>query len=104
MKKQTPSVAINLFGVVFARNEHQPISQRTQWHEAIHTNQMQELLFVGFYLWYGIEWFIRLIQFRNMHEAYRNISFEREAYSNDTNNGYLINRKHYAFIKHLKKV
>lgn len=33
-----------------------------------------------FYLLYGIEWLIRLIQYRNFHDAYRRISFEKEAY------------------------
>lgn len=33
-----------------------------------------------FYLLYGFEWLMRLIQLRNPHDAYRQISFEREAY------------------------
>lgn len=33
-----------------------------------------------FYLLYGIEWLIRLIQYRNPHDAYHQISFEKEAY------------------------
>lgn len=33
-----------------------------------------------FYLLYGMEWLIRLIRYRNPHDAYRQISFEREAY------------------------
>lgn len=42
--------AINLFGVLFARKECKPLSERTINHEAIHTAQMRELLYVGFIL------------------------------------------------------
>ena len=34
---------------------------------------------VFFYLWYVLEWFVRLFIDKNGHTAYRNISFEREA-------------------------
>ena len=93
--------AINLFGLVFARKEFKPISERTINHELIHTAQMRELLFVFFYLWYGIEWIVRLIQCRDSKEAYLNISFEREAYSNQNNLGYLKARKKYRNFKYL---
>ena len=45
-----------------------------------HTAQMKEMLYIFFYLWYVVEWIIRLFMKGN---AYRNISFEREAYSNE---------------------
>jgi hypothetical protein len=49
-------------------------------HERIHLRQQTEMLVLLFYLWYGVEFLIRLIQLGNKREAYRNISFEREAY------------------------
>lgn len=42
--------AINLFGIVFARRECRPLSEVTLRHEAIHTRQMRETGYVGFYL------------------------------------------------------
>lgn len=39
--------AINLFGVIFARKECRPLSETTINHEAIHTEQMKDLLYVG---------------------------------------------------------
>ncbi len=69
--------AINLFGVVFARKECRPLSTSTVNHEAIHTEQMKELLYIGFYVCYVVEWLVRLFMKGN---AYRNISFEKEAY------------------------
>lgn len=94
-------MAINLFGFIFARKEFKPISERTLSHERIHTAQMKELLYIFFYLWYGIEWLIRLIQYRDRLSAYYNISFEREAYSNQSDLGYLNARKWFEFTKYL---
>ncbi|SHF48810.1 hypothetical protein [Dysgonomonas macrotermitis] len=94
-------IAINLFGIIFARKEYKQISDTILNHEQIHTKQMQELLYLFFYLWYGIEWIVRLIQYRNAKAAYYNISFEREAYSNQVDLGYLGVRKRFEFIKYL---
>jgi hypothetical protein len=96
--------AINICGVIFARSQYKPISERTKRHETIHTRQIAELLVVIFYLWYGIEWIVRLIQYRNRMTAYYNINFEREAYANEQDTTYLKRRKLYAFIRYLKKV
>ena len=71
-------------------------------HESIHTAQMKEMLYVFFYLWYVIEWLVRLVRYRNAHTAYRNIGFEREAYMNQGNMGYLQGRGRYAWVKYLK--
>lgn len=40
---------------------------------------MLEMGIVFFYLWYVLEWLVRLFIDKNAHTAYRNISFEREA-------------------------
>lgn len=93
--------AINLFGFIFVRNRTQ-LDQRFQNHEAIHTHQMKYMLYVFFYLWYVIEWFVRFIQYRNALTAYFNISFEREAYDNDSNLGYLNTRHPYNWTKYLR--
>ena len=95
--------AINLFGFIFERKECEPLSKQTLNHESIHTAQMKEMLYVFFYLWYVIEWLVRLVMYRNAHTAYRNISFEREAYMNQGNMSYLQGRGRYAWVKYLKK-
>lgn len=89
--------AMNLFGFIFAREEYKPLSKRTLNHEAIHTAQMKELLYVGFYLWYVIEWLVKLFIYGK--EAYRNVSFEREAYQYAGYEGYLSIRKRYRWIQ-----
>jgi len=54
-------------------------------HEKIHLKQQAELLVVPFFVWYLIEYLVRLVLLRNHNAAYRNISFEREAYANERN-------------------
>jgi hypothetical protein len=51
--------AIMLFGLLFTRDKSK-VTQRTVRHESIHARQMWEMLVIGFYLWYFIEWLIRL--------------------------------------------
>lgn len=86
--------AFNFCGLIFTKKEK--LSERTLNHEAIHTAQMKELLYIGFYIWYLIEWLIRLFM---KGDAYRNIFFEREAYNHQSDFEYLNNRKHYAFLE-----
>jgi hypothetical protein len=85
--------AINLFGVCFVR-EGQPMPPHSINHEKIHTAQMKELWYVGFYVIYFLEWLVRLVITPTV--AYRNISFEREAYDNQYDYNYLKNRKRFA--------
>ncbi len=70
-------------------------------HEKIHLRQQIELLWIFFFLWYGIEFIIRWIQFKNPTVAYLNISFEKEAYANEAGLGYLKSRKFWSFLKYL---
>ena len=84
--------AVNLFGVLFVRGNAR-IDDITLNHEKIHTAQIKEMFYVFFYIWYIIEWLVRLFMKGN---AYRNISFEREAYANDGNVNYLNVRGKYA--------
>ena len=89
--------AMNLFGVMFARKSAYPISEKTINHESIHTAQMKEHGYIFFYIIYFVEWLYRLIRYVYTGEdAYRNISFEREAYAHDGDMKYLENRKVFA--------
>lgn len=91
-------IAINLFGIIFTK---EPLSERTMRHELIHTSQLREMLFVGFYLWYVAEWMVRFIQYRKLYAAYRNISFEREAYANEHIKEYRTTRRRFAWVRYL---
>ena len=76
-------------------------TKRTLNHEFIHIEQQKEMLVIFFYLWYSLEYVFRVFQYRNFNKAYRNISFEREAYTNQENYEYLDNRSKWDFIKYL---
>lgn len=70
-------------------------------HEKIHLKQQLELLIIFFYLFYFFEWFIKLLRYRNGYLAYRNLSFEREAYTNEEDLNYIKSRKFWGFINYL---
>ena len=89
--------AINLFGIVFARRECRPLSEVTLRHEAIHTRQMRETGYVGFYLIYIAEWLFQLWRLRSAGLAYHAIRFEREAYAYQDEEAYPVYRKPYTW-------
>jgi len=68
-------------------------------HERIHLRQQLELLILPFYVWYGIEFLIKWFQYKDKNTAYRNISFEREAYKNEKELSYLKSRSFWKFFK-----
>lgn len=76
-------------------------SSRLIRHEMIHIRQQREMLIVPFYIWYILEWLIRLPFYGK--DAYYNISFEREAYIYDDleYSEYLEVRKPYSWFKYL---
>lgn len=89
--------AINICGFIFVRNDVS-INKKDIVHEQIHTKQIFELLIIGFYIWYIIEWLIKLIKYKNCHIAYKNISFEREAYYFQNYHEYLNVRQCFDFL------
>lgn len=90
--------AINLFGVLFARKGSK-IDESVINHESIHSAQIRELCYILFYVWYFIEWVMKLFVYGS--DAYYNVSFEKEAYINMHNKEYVKNRKHYTFLRYL---
>ncbi|MDR2361712.1 MAG: hypothetical protein LBD91_03185 [Prevotellaceae bacterium] len=94
-------VALTAWPLLFVRREYLPLSARTLRHEYIHARQQAEMGIVPFFIWYGAEWLIRRLFLRG--NAYRNISFEREAYANEGNERYLQTRKAFAWINYLKE-
>lgn len=83
------------------QNDHINEWNRIVNHESIHWKQQLEMLIIPFYLWYFIEWIIKIFIYGK--KAYVNLSFEREAYDNDDNLDYLKTRKHYAWVKYISK-
>lgn len=91
---------VNICGILFVRKGSK-VDAIDLNHEKIHSSQIFELLVIFFYLWYVIEWIVRFFQYGS--KAYRNISFEREAYDNEGDLAYLYHRKPYQFLKYLKQ-
>ena len=107
------TISLGLF--VVSKNIH--LRESTKVHETIHAMQWAEVTVVSllvfallswlisplwmavsplvYYVWYVIEWLLRLPR----GNAYRNISFEREAYENEADIWYLVDRELFAWRK-----
>ncbi len=90
-----------IYPFIFLRDKQLKENLKIINHEKIHLRQQLELLWIFFFLWYGIEFLIRWIQFKNPNAAYLNISFEKEAYANEIDLEYLKKRKLWSFIHYL---
>lgn len=93
------AITLSPFGIYFKEkylNNKEVIN-----HESIHWRQQMELLIIGFYILYVIEWLIRLVIMPS--RAYKSISFENEAYSNDEDLKYLEKRTAYSWVKYIFK-
>ena len=99
--KNTKISAIALFPFVFLRGLDFKNDKVLINHEKIHLHQQRELLIIFFYIWYVIEYYIRLIKLKNRFLAYKSISFEREAFAKEKDLKYLKKRKFWAFWKYL---
>lgn len=92
--------AITLFPFVLV-NPPARISKCLVRHERIHLCQQIELLVLPFFLIYSLEYLLRYLYFKSHNLAYRNISFEREAYSHENEVYYLQKRKPYCWVRYI---
>ena len=92
---------LTLFPFMFIKNKEMKNDKPLIYHEKIHLRQQLELLIFPFYVWYIVEFMIRLLVLRNCRSAYLKISFEREAYQNQFNSEYLKERGFWQFIKYI---
>ena len=92
---------ISLWPFVILENAHLKNDAAFINHEKIHLRQQIEMGVIFFYIWYAIEFFVRYMDCRDGMMAYRNISFEREAYRREANLKYLKKRPFWAFLKFL---
>ena len=118
-------LAIQLFGMIFYRKSDEKYLQNEMYadkimeminHENIHKEQIKDFclplfwfrplqMLIGglmFYLIYILEWFFRLF-INGPSKAYSNISFEKEAYENESDFEYIKKkRKHFGQWKKKK--
>ena len=92
---------LTVFPFIFVRNKKSINDAFFLNHEKIHLKQQMELLWIFFFVWYFMEYCIRFFQYKNHELAYKNISFEKEAYTNEQDLNYLESRKILAFLKYL---
>jgi len=76
---------IALYPFIFLKDNKQKDDVILLNHERIHIAQQKDLLVLFFYIWYVIEFLIH----ENWNTAYKNISFEREAYDKENELSYI---------------
>ena len=92
---------ITFYPFVFLVDKEDKLNSYFLNHERIHIRQQIELLILPFFIWYGVEFLIRWAQFKDRRVAYYNISFEKEAYSNEKDLDYLKKRSFWKFLKYV---
>ncbi len=90
--------AITLWPFIIFKGE---VNDEVVRHERIHIMQQRELLVIFFYLLYVVFWIFNLVKYRNSYLAYANLPFEREAYANDHDEFYILNRKTFAWLNYI---
>lgn len=112
---------ITLTAFVCTKMSKEEMPQSVKNHECVHAKQWVEMFVIGwllvfllqvlfnvsewlyilpflaFYLWYGIECLIKSIILRK--NAYKDISFEREARLAESDNSYLENCGYFEWVK-----
>ena len=89
-------LAICLCGFIFSVR---PLNKVELNHELIHAAQQRELLYLPFFVWYGLEWLVLLLKYRDGMTAYQHIRFEKEAYQHQHDLTYLKKRKLFQYLR-----
>lgn len=82
--------------IIFRDSKYQ--TSRIRNHEKIHIAQQKQLWIIGFYLIYAYSYIKNRI--KKDPKPYRNIVFEREAYTNERNIIYLQKREKHSWRKY----
>lgn len=94
-------IGVTLYPFIFLKRKDLKENLTLINHEKIHLKQQLELFIIFFFIFYFVEWFIKFLKYKNSYLAYKNLSFEREAYQNENNYQYLKKRKPWAFFNYL---
>ena len=92
--------AITIFPFIFIIDEDCKNDKVLMNHESIHIKQQIELLWVGFFVLYFLEYIYGRIMSKDNYESYRSISLEKEAKLNESNFKYLNDRKLYSSFRY----
>lgn len=91
--------AMVLYPFILLSKEEDRNNEKLIRHEQIHVYQQLELLIIGFYLWYVIEYLIYRLKGYSGDDAYYRLSMEQEARELACNLGK--RRKLFGFLKYL---
>jgi hypothetical protein len=94
-----PASGMALFPFILVKTHELKTNRVIINHENIHLRQQLELLLIPFYILYLLNYLLNLLYYMKHDKAYRNIIFEREAYINERNQGYLEQRKFWAWAQ-----
>lgn len=94
-----PATGMAIFPFILVKRPEIKQHARIINHEYIHLRQQLELFILPFYILYLSHYFINLVRYKNHHQAYLNIVFEREAYQKDFDLNYLNKRKLWSWVR-----
>lgn len=94
-----PAAGMALFPFILVKTNRLKYNKAVINHENIHLRQQMELLLVPFYVLYLLNYLLNLLYYMKHDKAYRNIVFEREAYTNDADLQYLQQRQFWAWTR-----
>lgn len=97
--KKLPALGLALFPFILLKSAALKNDKIILNHEKIHLRQQLELLILPFYLLYFLHYLINVLRYKNHHQAYLKIIFEREAYQHETNLNYLNKGSWYGWLK-----
>ncbi|NEU09223.1 hypothetical protein GZH53_12925 [Flavihumibacter sp. R14] len=92
-----PAAGMALFPFILVKTQRLKLNKVIINHENIHLRQQLELLVIPFYALYFLNYLLNLLYYMHHDKAYRNIVFEREAYSNERNPEYLKHRTFWSW-------
>lgn len=96
-----PIAGMALFPFILIKKVNYKQHKNLLNHEKIHLVQQAELLLLGFYILYLLNYFYNILKYQNHDKAYLNIVFEKEAYAMEANVNYLSERKVWHWIRYL---
>lgn len=89
---------INILGKVYTKVRLLPYEIN---NEKIHSFQIKELYYVGYYILFVIEYLIKLLFTFSFKRAYNEVSFVKERFDKQRDYNYVKCRTKYAWIKYI---
>ena len=99
VSRLVPYSAMAIYPFIFIKKKEMENDTVLIYHERIHHRQQLELLIIPFYILYLFNYLLNLLRYKNHYKAYREIIFEREAYTMENDFEYLNRRKTFGILR-----